>query len=343
MSTDHNPSTTTPKEPEAVKKPLDVFPILTVTIATTTTLASVAFTTWSVADLAVRGGAPLWVAITVGLAVEMLWLMLLATEWGQAVRTGRPATALKVAGWVLAGLAAGIIAVHALIDDPVLLALAVLPIGAKTAWHFRTRDRAEQTLREQDLSTDPTDEEEKTLAERARQLEVRRRERELDRTEAEADHADRVAVIERQGREQLARARAHFTVAREVQQQDREIGYQQTPATRIALGSGTYAPDDASSLTTAGFGSAMAAQARTAQDVRTPADLEVPGVPGEGAGVSVHHSTVEAETNRRNVVVAYGRLLVRTGEEPSIAAVAAEAKISERAAGRHLRGAGLKN
>ncbi|XKK40243.1 hypothetical protein HFP72_05970 [Nocardiopsis sp. ARC36] len=258
------------------------------------------------------------------------------------MRTGRPAKALSVAGWALAALAAGIISVHALVEDPVLLALAVLPLGAKTAWHFRTRDRAGQTLREQALSTAPTDEEEQTLAERARQLEVRRRERELDRAEADADHADRIAVIERQGREQLAKARAHFTVAREVQDYDREIGYRQAPAARIALGAGTYVPDDASSLTAqAGFGSAMAAQARNGQGPRTPADLEVPGVPGAGAGVQVHSSAEEGERNRAAVAVAFAQLLRDTRELPSIAAVARATDISDRAAGRHLRALGL--
>ncbi|MGW8528969.1 hypothetical protein [Nocardiopsis sp. NPDC055824] len=335
--TTHNPSTTTTKEP-AVKKPLDVFPILTVTIATATTLASVAFTTWSVADLATRGGVPLPVAVTVGLAVELLWLMLLATEWGQAVRTGRPAKALSVAGWVLAALAAGIISVHALVEDPVLLALTVLPLGAKTAWHFRTRDRAGQTLREQALSTAPTDTEEQTLAERARQLEVRRRQRELDRAEADADHADRIAVIERQGREQLAKARAHFTVAREVQDYDREIGYRQAPAARIALGSGTYVPDDASSLTTAGFGSAMAAQARNGQTptLGTPVDQQVPTPTQTLLKGGAQVSAAEAETNRTLVWNTRDQLIEETGKAPSINALASATGLSRRTVARHL-------
>ncbi|MFC9090323.1 hypothetical protein [Nocardiopsis dassonvillei] len=317
---------------------LNLFAVLTVAIATATTAASVAFTTWSVADLATRGGVPLPVAITVGLAVEMLWLMLLATEWGQAVHTGRPAKALSIAGWVLASLAAGIIAVHAVVEDPLLLVLAVLPLGAKAAWYFRTRDRAGQTLREQALSTAPTDEEEQTLAERARQLEVRRRQRALDRTEAEADHADRIALIERQGREQLARARAHFTVAREVQQQDREIGYQQAPAARIALGSGAFAPEGASGLTTAGFGAAMAAQARAGQEptLGTPADQQVPTPAQEPLKGGARVSAAEAETNRALVWDTRDRLIEETGKAPSINALASATGLSRRTVARHL-------
>ena len=97
--------------------------MLSAAVAVGTTAASIAFTTWAVADLATgatEGAAPVAIAVGAGLAVEGVWLFLLATEWGQAVRTGRPSKALSVAGWVLAVVASAVIVVHGLVTDPVI-------------------------------------------------------------------------------------------------------------------------------------------------------------------------------------------------------------------------------
>jgi len=349
--------TTDNTNPKAPRPPLSE--TLSAAVAVGTTAASIAFTTWAVADLATgaaEGAAPVAIAVGAGLAVEGVWLFLLATEWGQAVRTGRPSKALSVAGWVLAVVASAVIVVHGLVTDPVMAILAVLPVGAKAAWFFRTRDRAAQTLdrlaeeeataaRTRKLSTAPTDEEEEALAARERQLEVRRRQRELDRREADADSADRIAEIERQGREELAETRAHFTVAREIQRNDREIGYRQgAGAARIALGSGAYAPDDASELDDtgrgfgAGFGSAMAAQARTAQTptLRTSPEEQVPTPvhlpPRGGAQVSA----AEAAARRELVWATRDQLLEETGEEPTYSALARKLSLSRQTIKRHL-------
>lgn len=340
-------------------------PAPTTVMNTATTAASVVFTTWAVADLATiptTGAAPLAIAITAGLAVEGLWLSLLATEWAQARRTGHVSTPLSTVGWVLAVAASAVIVVHGLITFPILAILAILPLGAKAGWFFRTRDRAAQTRedlarkkeerrRAEALSTDPTEKEQQALAERARRLEVRRQEMELAEAEADLKHTAEINAIERKGRAELARARAYFTVAKEVQQNDREIGYQQAPAV-LALGSGSFAPDDASALgapgggdTGMGFASAMAQARMQTPTVRTGSDQEVPGVPGKAPTPTVqtreHPSVVEARRNRAACGQAFQELLEELGEVPSIAAVAGAAGVSDRAAGRHLRALGL--
>lgn len=339
-------------------------------LATILTLASAAWTVWSVYDLIghVAASVPMGAALAPAIGAEVVWLAMAAVEWQRIHRTGTVPPGLVIAGWVMAGVTALILAVHAFVLALALLVLAPLPIGSKLMLHWALADVAdavraqaeaqrraevEEAEREQAEAEADNDsltvEERRLLAERRRALKLRQELAKLDQAEAEQKHAERVAQIERDGTEELALARTHYTVAREIQRHDREVGYRQA-SVPLALGSGSYIPDDASALNTptaggAGFGAGMAQTRMQAPTVRTGSDQKMPGVPGKVPTPSVeateHPSVVEARRNRAACELAFQELLEERCEVPSIAAVAGAAGVSERAAGRHLRALGL--
>lgn len=370
----------------------------TTAIASLVTLASVVFTTWSVFDMATPA-APDLVALAAGAGVELVWLYILATEWQQAGRTGHLSRGLTVTGWVLAAVAAVIITVHGVLTMLALAVLAVLPLAAKAGWHWQTslraaatrarleaeaqtaRERAEAARREaeerhhreaeaqrrsQELSVEPTDADEREIAQLRRKAAVARlradAEKDLVTAEAEADRmrqeaeadAERIRLetesrmrreaIENRTAEDLAVLEANAKLFRRRHEVEVELAL--TRPYELETGTSTRVPNDASMLQTgtpgtfansgAGFGGAMAS-ARSAHVSVGGSDQQVPQVPGQGSEAMVHHSAAEAEANRRKVGQVYEVLARATGEAPSIAAVARGAGISDRATGRHLR------
>ncbi|PWV44557.1 hypothetical protein [Nocardiopsis sp. L17-MgMaSL7] len=381
----------------------------TTVIATAVTAASVVFTTWSVYDLATPT-VPALVALAVGAGVELVWLFVLATEWKRANLTGDHSRGLTATGWILATLAAVVIAVHGVLASPALAILAVLPLAAKAGWHWQTRQRAEETRarieaeqaeadraeaeraeaeaervrveaeraeRELALSVDPTDEDEREIAKLRRQANVAKlraaAETDLTTAQAEADRlrqeadaeAERIRrqsesrmrreAIQNKTEEELAALEANARLFK--RRQEVEVEMALTRPYALTSGTTPRVPDDASALqpggggtpgswvaSGAGFGGAMAhagtAPAHVGGHVRG-SDQQMPQVPGQVPGAVVHHSSAEAEVNRARVAEVFEVLHQATGEAPSIAAVARGAGVSDRAAGRHLRAAGL--
>ena len=255
-----------------MKLPIKFTP--TVLIAGVLTLASVVFTTWSVYDLATPH-APALVALFVGVGVEAFWLFILATEWQRAGTTGERGGGLTVTGWVLAGVAAAVIGVHGVLTSLPMAALAVLPLAAKSGWHWQTRLRAEQTStrleaqeqaeqerveREQEaarraarLSAELTEEQQAELAEldrRAAYVQAKsKRQRTLAQAQARAEQEERLDQIRRDAEQQMAadEATAQIHVRRAELAQKIQLAAPVHTATQI--GTGPQVPNDASGIT----------------------------------------------------------------------------------------------
>lgn len=349
-------------------------------IAVLVTLASVIFTTWSVYDL-LAPHAPALVALTAGAGLELVWLFALATEYQQAKGNGRVDSRLSATGWVLAAVTAVVIFVHGALTAWPLVVLAALPLAAKAGWHLRTRaqaaetrnrleteqierseqqrqereaaeaeqaERAEAQRREQALSSALSEEQEAELAALEQQTEYlqRRTEKELalEDARAQAEQQKSLAEIRRRAEQQMAVDEGAADIEVRRLELSNRIRLAQPVYSVTELGEGV--PDDASSLgsgatggfatSCAGFGSALGATARAG----TGADQQAPGVP---VGSGTHQSAAEAEANRRRVAQVYTSLLKTQDAEPSIAEVARQAGLSDRAAGRHLRALGLRD
>lgn len=384
------------------RKPVDPVRALAGVLAA----GSVIFTGWKIWDLIAGPGAGILmhgVGVASGLTVESAWLMLLALAYQQATRTGQVSRWVTIAGWVLAIGAAGILTAHGVQSGAWVMALlGVLPLMAKTAWHGlthiralevqeqmrvadldreqaerdeaereqeATRTRAQRAERERALSTDPTDEDEREIAQLRRQANVARlraeAEKDLTTAEAEADRlrqeaeaeAERIRraseslmrreAIQNKTEEELAVLEANARLFK--RRQEVEVELELTRPYALSSGTGTRVPDDASMLqgggpgtpgsfvaSGAGFGGAMVATGAASARMGG-SDQQMPQVPG----AVVHHSSAEAEANRQRVAEVFEVLERSTGEVPSIAAVARGAGVSDRAAGRHLRAAGL--
>ncbi|WP_026117161.1 hypothetical protein [Nocardiopsis valliformis] len=214
----------------------------------------------------------------------------------------------------------------------------------------------EQQRRDQELSQELTEEQEKELARLRREAVFvsakSAAELELDAARARADQERALADIRRQAEQQMAVDEG----AADIEVRRIEM------ANRIRLASPVYSvtevptltggvPNDASALSGGGTpgtpgiftgsGAGFGAMMRTAQAPHTGVDQPMPGVPGTVPTSPAHRSVAEAEANRAAIAQAYRHLFRQGGAEPSIAAVAAQAKVSDRTAGRHLRALGL--
>ncbi|SIO84644.1 ATP synthase F0 subunit B [Nocardiopsis sp. JB363] len=231
------------------------------------------------------------------------------------------------------------------------------------------RIEAQHAERERALSTGLTPEQEEELAQIRRQAAYARAkataESELTTAEADADRERQQAEAEserirRQAESQLRQEAVQNKTEEELavleanarlvkRRQEVEVELELTRPYALPSGTGARVPDDASMLNPggpgtpgsfvasgAGFGGAMVATSATAAHMGG-SDQQMPQVPG----AVVHHSSAEAEVNRARVAQVFKVLEQATGEAPSIAAVARGAGVSDRAAGRHLRAAGL--
>lgn len=380
----------TAQEPVDPSPPTGVDPVRI--LAGVLAAGSVVFTGWKIWDLIAGPSAGILihgVGVASGLAVESAWLMLLALAHQQATRTGHVSRWVTIAGWILAIGAAGILLAHGVQSGAWVMALlGMLPLMAKTAWHGLTHTRALETLdrnqaaeqarsqaeqiererereaaraeaarleRERALSTDPTDDDEREIAELHRRANVARlraeAERELTTAEAEAERMREQAQAEaerirREAESQLRREAIWHKTEEELAvlesnaalfKRRSEVESELALTSPLRLGAGPHVPNDASGITgpgpdgpagpVAGFGVPEQARAQGAH----PADQHMPSVPTPGGG-----ALSEAERNRRAVLDAYTRLSDGGTVVPTISAVADAAGVSRRTVNRHL-------
>src|SRR5699024_6309597 len=347
-------TTNTAQEPVDPSPPTGADPVRI--LAGVLAAGSVIFTGWKIWDLIAGPGAGILmhgVGVASGLAVESAWLMLLALAHQQATRTGHVSRWVTIAGWVLAIGAAGILLAHGVQSGAWVMALlGVLPLMAKTAWHGLTHTRALETLdrnqaaeqaqsqaeqiererereaaraeaarleRERALSTDPTDDDEREIAELHRRANVARlraeAERELTTAEAEAERMREQAQAEaerirREAESQLRREAIWHKTEEELAvlesnaalfKRRSEVESELALTSPLRLGAGPHVPNDASGITdtnlhgpttsVAGFGAVFANQggAPPAPPVDQQMPPHTPGnrprgpPPGEGA------------------------------------------------------------
>lgn len=340
-------------------------------------LAALPWAAWAIAHLI---PAPIIIGLLLGIVFDLALVGTVAL----ALTTPRISTQASQVGWVAAIAAAAAIALHTGLGGAALF--AITPLLSKALWQLviashradeearatTTRARraaeeeeakaeAERRRREREAAEEEAkaDDDSFTVEQRRRLAELRNTRafteaeaeelRKLEETQARVDHEAKLAQIRRQAEENMARmdATANLMVRRAELEERIELA---SPPRRqtFALGSGSFAPDDASALggdAGMGFASAMAQARMQAPTVRTGPDQEVPGVPGKVPTPTVqtreHPSVVEARRNRAACGQAFQELLEELGEVPSIAAVATAAGVSDRAAGRHLRALGL--
>ena len=330
-------TTNTAQEPVDPSPPTGVDPVRI--LAGVLAAGSVVFTGWKIWDLIAGPGAGILihgVGVASGLAVESAWLMLLALAHQQATRTGHVSRWVTIAGWVLAIGAAGILLAHGVQSGAWVMALlGVLPLMAKTAWHGLTHTRALETLdrnqaaeqaqsqaeqiererereaaraeaarleRERALSTDPTDDDEREIAELHRRANVARlraeAERELTTAEAEAERMREQAQAEaerirREAESQLRREAIWHKTEEELAvlesnaalfKRRSEVESELALTSPLRLGAGPHVPNDASGITdtnlhvpttsVAGFGAVFTNQGGAPP--APPVDQQVP-------------------------------------------------------------------
>ncbi|MEE2040913.1 hypothetical protein Q8791_27200 [Nocardiopsis sp. CT-R113] len=324
------------------------------------TLASAVFTLWSVWDLAAHASDDLVVhaaGLAAGVVVEGGWVWMLIMAHRQAA-TGHVSQWNTVVGWGLAGVTAAILAAHGWqMGNWGVGMLAVLPLIAKAAWHGLTSSRAAAARKAaihaaQEAAADDSSltlaqrhklaalENEATFAELEAAATIRR-----DDAKAKAESDAKIAQTKRQVEERLAEMDA--TEALRVRKAEMEERLELLAPPRrqaLALGSGAYAPDDASELDDtgrgfgAGFGSAMAAQARTAQTptLRTGPTEQVPTPAQELPKGGARTSAEEGERNAELVWVTRDRLIEETGKAPSTNALSVATGLDRRTVKRHL-------
>lgn len=317
-------------------------------------LLSLAWTAWSVADMV---PAPAPIAVTAGIALDIMLVAAVAIAWTSPA-AARPA---QTVSWIIAGLAASAIAVHSFAITPALVLLAPLPLVAKALWGLalsaktaqeaeaaeveaeRARVQKEQRLETERkaarLSTGLTEDQEAELAalERETTYVESKSERELALAAARAKVAqeERLAEIRRGAETQMAtdEARAQIHVKRaELADQ---IRLASPVYTVTEIGSGPQVPNDVSGITgpegptgaVAGFGFSQSPP-RPGQGGAHPAEQGAPMVPTPG-------TVSEAERNRRAVLAAYKQLSTG-GTTPTISAVAEAAGVSRRTVNRNL-------
>ena len=323
--------------------------------ATIPSLLSLAWTAWSVADMI---PAPTPIAVTAGIALDIMLVAAVAIAWTSPA-AARPA---QTVSWIIAALAASAIAVHSFAITPALVLLAPLPLVAKALWGLalsaKTAQEAEAAtaadqeakVQEQQrveaerlaarLSTGLTEDQEAELAalERERTYVESKSERELALAEARARVAqeERLAEIRRGAETQMAtdEARAKIHVRRAELADQIRLAAPVYTVTEIGPG---QVPDDVSGITgpegptgaVAGFGFPQSPP-RSGQGGAHPADQGAPSVPTSGGG-----GLSEAERNRRAVLSAFEQLSTG-GTVPTISAVADAAGVSRRTVNRHL-------
>ena len=328
-------------------------------LAAAVSLTSAVLTVWGVTSV-LDGLAPLPVALVVGAGVEAAWLYALALEWQRSAH-GPLRRWTTAAGWVLALLAVAVLVAHAAEAGWALLAVAWLPLGAKTGWMIRVSARAEAAAarareeaeraaaeeqrarkeerlrreREEMLSTDLTDEQKAEIARRRRERAFAEALTAEDQADAEAQHNKDLADIKRASARQMAIDAEQAEIEKQRLQLARSIQLA-APVTSLGLPAASAVPDDASQLdaapaAAAGFGGAMAAHLRTGASPASRADLGVPpqSFPGAPRGASGGTAVLPEP---QQLLLAY---IDRHGQDSTVKGAARELGVDPRSVRRH--------
>lgn len=250
-----------------------------IAVAAVPSAASLVWTAWSLIDMI---PAPLVVGLAAGVVLDVALVSAVAIAW-VAPQVARPA---KVAGWLIAALAAVLVGWHAAQIAPILAGLGLIPLVSKGLWHLALSARltrhaqeaaeaqerrlaeAEAARREAELDTGLTHEQRAEIARRRQEAayarELAAAEQELEAARAQAAHEAELERIRRAAAQQ-----------REMDREDAEVIKQRVKLTReiqagrgLALGSGEAVPDDLSSLSVA---------ASAPMGFSLPADSALPG------------------------------------------------------------------
>ncbi|MGW7330458.1 hypothetical protein ACWGIU_18055 [Streptomyces sp. NPDC054840] len=100
-------------------------------------LASLAWTTWSLVDLLGTG----LIGATVAAGADVIWASVILAE-ARRLRLGGKAWAVPLVGWAALVAVAGLLAWHGIERDVIAMAVAgpLLPVGAKIVWAFALAD-----------------------------------------------------------------------------------------------------------------------------------------------------------------------------------------------------------
>ncbi|MFE1170495.1 hypothetical protein [Nocardiopsis sp. NPDC058789] len=222
------------------------------------------------------------VGLAVGVVLDIALVSAVAIAW---INPGSARGAKKF-GWFVASIAAVLVGWHAFEMLPVLAVLGIVPLVAKGLWHIALNTRlaraaaeeaekeaalkeaAEKLDREAELSTDPSHEQKRLVAQKRRdaahERELAEAEVDFDNARAERDHKLKLAAIRRAAQE-----------AREMEREDAETIKQRVALVReieagrgLAIGSGGDARNPAVASPSAslmGFGSVMTADLGTSR------------------------------------------------------------------------------
>ncbi|MEU0493450.1 hypothetical protein ABZ249_29850 [Nocardiopsis sp. NPDC006139] len=232
----------------------------TVAIAAVPSAASLVWTAWSLIDMI---PAPLPVGLVAGVVLDVALVSAVAIAW-IAPQVAKPA---KITGWLIALVAALLVGYHAYTILPVLAGLGLVPLVAKGLWHLALNARlaqaaaeaaqaeadrvaaAEKAQREAELSTDPTHDQKRIVAEKLQQAkheeDLADAEVRLADAQAERDHKLKLAKIRRDAKEQREAEREEAATVKQRMELIREIRAAQP--IQFALPAGEV-PDDLSGL-----------------------------------------------------------------------------------------------
>ena len=232
----------------------------TVAIAAVPSAASLVWTAWSLIDMI---PAPLPVGLAAGVVLDVALVSAVAIAW-IAPQVAKPA---KITGWLIALVAALLVGYHAYTILPVLAGLGLVPLVAKGLWHLALEARltqaaaeaaqaeadrvaaAEKAQREAELSTDPTHDQKRIVAEKLQQAkheeDLADAEVRLADAQAERDHKLKLAKIRRDAEQQRAMDREDAKVIKQRLELTREINASRPAGYALPA---AEVPDDLSSL-----------------------------------------------------------------------------------------------
>ena len=100
-------------------------------------LASLAWTTWSLVDLLGTG----WIGVTVAAGADIIWGSVIVAE-ARGLRLANKPWVVPTFGWITLLIVAGFLAMHGVQKDSIAMALAgpFLPFGAKAVWVLALAD-----------------------------------------------------------------------------------------------------------------------------------------------------------------------------------------------------------
>jgi len=340
MTTDNTKATETGQAPEVEEveagappkpgKPWQMW--VTIGAATVPSILSLAWTVYTIHEIV--GGL---LGVAIGLIVDALIIATVVIAWvNPSIRTGA-----SVIGWVGALGAAVLLAHHHWGAEEA--AFAVGPIISKLLWTLalvaltareKAKEADDSSLTLAQRKTLAQLENEATFAELEAAAKIRR-----DNAKAKAASDAKIAQTHREMEEKLARLDATETLRTRKYESEERLELLSPPRPRLALGSGSYAPDDARDITgSAGFGGGMAqARAASSPTMGTCSAEQVPTPAQQPPKGGARTSAEEGERNRALVRETLDRMFQETGKVPSMTKLAEEVGMNRRTVIRHLQ------